>query len=167
MLPLPVLQIVCNKLGLAPDANRLQVNNIHLASLSSACRPTQSEVRGWADALRAGLPSGALSAYGITPDLLVALDAGREVKRASLRWLWFVWSLHHCPSNLSDAFTVCTWGRFNPAMPQDYRGQAVRLLNRKSGPRGSKLGGRAWVGAKASKVGRTYLIPGSGLPTLL
>ena len=99
--------------------------------------------------------------------MLASLDNGRKVKLAGLRWLWFVWSLHHCPSNLADAFTVCTWGRFNPQMPQDYRGQAVRLLNRKSGPRGSKLGGRAWVSAKAAKVMRCYLIPGSGLPALL
>ena len=166
MLPLPVLQIVCNRLALT-DANDLQVNDQRLIGLAATCRPTRAEARSWADALRAALPSGALGCYGITPDLLVALDAGREVKRASLRWLWFVWSLHHCPSNLSDAFTVCTWGRFNPAMPQDYRSQALRLLNRKSGPRGSKKGGRAWVGAKASKVMRCYLIPGSGLPALL
>lgn len=167
MLQLPVLQIVCNKLGLVPDANRLQVNNIHLASLSSACRPTQAEVRGWADAIRAGLPSGALSAYGVTAELFASLADGRRLGGASTRWLWFVWSLHHCPSNLSDSFTICTWGRFNPAMPQDYRSQAVRLLNRKSGPRGSKAGGRAWVGAKASKVMRCYILPGSGLPALL
>ena len=162
MLQLLVLQIVCNRLTF-PDANRLQVNNIRLASLASACRPTQAEARSWAAALRAALPSGALSAFEIMPDLLT----GQQVRRASVRWLWFVWSLHHCPSNLTDSFTICTWGRFNPQMPQDYRGQAVRLLNRKSGPRGSGKGGRAWVGAKAAKVMRCYLLPGSGLPALL
>jgi hypothetical protein len=143
------------------------MNDASLSGLTAACRPTLSEARRWAAALQFGIPSTALNAYGINANLLQSLRAGRKVKLGPLRWLWFVWSLHHCPSNLSDAFTVCTWGRFNPAMPQDFRAQALRLLNRKSGPRGSKLGGRAWVSAKAAKVMRCYLLPGSGLPALL
>jgi len=143
------------------------MNDQRLIGLAATCRPTRAEARSWADSLRAALPSGALGCYGITPGLLAAIDSQREVKRASLRWLWLIWSIHFCPSNLADSFTLCTWGRFNPQMPQDYRSQAVRLLNRQSGPRGSGLGGKAWKGAKAARAGRAYLLPGSGLPALL
>ena len=167
MFQLPQLQIVCIRIGSGLDANALQMNDQRLIGLASACRPTQAEARSWAAALRAGLPSGALGFYGIGSELFASLGEGRRLLGSSVRWLWFVWSLHHCPTNLADAFTICTWGRFNPQMPQDYRSQALRLLNRKSGPRGSGKGGRAWVGAKAERARRCYLLPGIGLPALL
>lgn len=147
-----------------------------LLALSSQSRPTQSEARAWLAAARAVLGVCGLALLGLNPQSVQDWLAGAPIRPALCRLIWHAWSLTHCPSNLSTFYHWATWGRFNADMPQDYRGQAIRLLNRKTGPTRAarpriKADGKPErVGAhwkKSAALRRAYVVPGCGLPPML
>lgn len=146
----------------------LRARNI---ALSRLCTPTQAEAKAWFHAARIALGTQGLAQLGFSPSFIVKANSGRPMRGASLRMVWWAWSLTHCPSNLTNLFTWITWGRFNPAMPQDYKGQAIRLLHRATGPTRAKrlgkqprrIGVAPW--ARAVTIKRQY-IPSYSLPML-
>lgn len=102
--------------------------------LARICIPSEGEARVWLTSLVSCIGEGGLVVFGLGRDRIAFWLAGGSIKLCSRRTIWLVWSMTHCPTNLSSAFHFATWGRFNAEMPQDYRSQALRLLRRTSGP---------------------------------
>ena len=118
----------------APKSSALQSNLRRASELARLCTPSQAESRAWLRAARKALNDHGLQSLGLAIPVVEAYLAGRKMVPSVQRLAWHAWSLTHCPTNLSTLHHWITWGRFNPAMPQDYRGQAIKLLNRKTGP---------------------------------
>ena len=112
-----------------------------LLSQLSRIRPPDATLEGWLDQVRERVGTHGIIALGIAPKL--ALKGGHPTRHpAAARLVFYLWSAIHCPSNLSSAFHLASWGRFNPDMPKDYQEAAERLLNRKTGPRRARLAGK-------------------------
>lgn len=142
-------------------------NPKQLTYLSSS-RPSDSLVRDWLSSLRHKIGIDGLVALGIPSKSARKGIAPRNSSAARLIWVY--WSALHCPSNLSSAFHLASWGRFNKDMPKDYREAAERILARKTGPRRARAAGMPYKPFLKPWQGKTprrniYAVPPS-LPLL-
>lgn len=152
-------KVLCNSKSFKPES-LLQLSRI---------RPSPATLEAWLDQLRAKIGTQGLAALGVASDL--ALRGGHPTRHpAAARLVFYLWSAIYCPSNLSSAFHLTTWGRFNQDMPQDYREAALRLLARKSGPARARALGipykpfqKPWQGKTPRRL--IYVVPPS-LPLL-
>ena len=131
----------------------------------SAIRPSDSTLQGFLFQLRKEVGIVGLMALGLPHGVANGPACLRYLSEARL--VFYLWSALYCPSNLSSAFHLASWGRFNQDMPRDYREAAERLLDRRNGPRKARLAGRTykpflkpWQGKVASR--KVYAVP----PTL-
>ena len=140
-----------------------------MLSQLSRIKPPESTLEAWLDKLREKVGTCGLAALGIASPL--ALKGGHPTRHpAAARLVFYLWSALFCPSNLSNAFHLASWGRFNPDMPKDYQEAAERLLNRKGGPRMARAAGmpykpfvKPWQGKTPRR--KIYITPPS-LPLL-
>ena len=129
----------------------------------SRIRPPEATIEAWLDQLRKKVGTCGLAALGIASPL--ALKGGHPTRHpAAARLVFYLWSAIFCPSNLSSAFHLATWGRFNADMPQDYREAAERILARKTGPRRARASGvpykpfqKPWQGKTPRR--KIYAVP--------
>lgn len=87
-------------------------------------------------------PSAAIIGYDLWVDAYAS--------RLHVRAIWFLWSLQHCPSNLSDPFHIQTWGVFNDKyhgdIPDEHRRRYLKKLSSQRKPA---------LKSQASKAART------------
>lgn len=134
-----------------------------ILSQLSRIRPSETTLEAWLDKLREKVGTHGIIALGIAPRL--ALKGGHPTRHpAAARLVFYLWSALFCPSNLSNAFHLASWGRFNPDMPKDYIQAAERLLNRKNGPRRARASGmpykpfvKPWQGKTPRR--KIYVVP--------
>jgi len=112
-----------------------------LARLSRV-KPHDSTAKAWLDDCRLKLGTWGLCALGIPPRQ--AIKGGPPIAPLAQRLVFIIWSSLFCPSNLSSALHLATWGRFNPKMPKDYTLAAERLLARKTGPARARAAGERY-----------------------
>lgn len=133
----------------------------------SKVAPSDDTFLLWVQDLRQRLGVVALRSLGVPAPVVLR---GKVPCSPARRVVFYLWSALFCPSNLSNAFHLATWGRFNRDMPQDYRAAALRLIDRKGGPSRARLEGRPyqpfrkpWQGKVARRM--IYVVPPS-LPLL-
>lgn len=159
--------------GFRNHANHKQLTNDSasfppeaLLTLSKVA-PSPDTFTLWLADLRKKLGTVGLRALGVPAPVVLS---GKAPYNPTRRVIFHLWSALHCPSNLSNAFHLASWGRFNPDMPKDYQEAAERLLNRKSGPRRARAAGmpykpflKPWQGKTPRR--KIYAVPPS-LPLL-
>lgn len=133
--------------GFRNHANHKQLTNdsnsfppLALLSLSKMA-PSPDVFLQWIADLRRRLGTVGLRALGVPAPVVLK---GKVPCSPARRVVFYLWSALFCPSNLSNAFHLATWGRFNPAMPKDYQAAAERILSRKTGPRRARLAGKPY-----------------------
>lgn len=148
-------------------ANLNSYNPYQLTYLSNIL-PPDSACERWLFQLRRKLGNNGLLALGFPPRQ--ARQDVAPLHGTAWRLTFLYWSALFCPSNLSSAFHLATWGRFNENMPKDYREAAMRLLDRKSGPARARALGlphkpfvKPWQGKTPRRM--IYTVPPS-LPLL-
>jgi hypothetical protein len=140
-----------------------------MLSQLSRIKPPEATLEAWLDQLREKVGTCGLAALGIASPL--ALKGGHPTRHpAAARLVFYLWSALFCPSNLSSAFHLASWGRFNKDMPKDYIQAAERILSRKSGPRRARALGMPYQPFRKPWQGKTprrmiYTVPPS-LPLL-
>ena len=107
----------------------------------SKVSPSDDTLRQWVSDLRRRLGTVGLRALGVPAPVVLK---GKVPCSPARRVVFYLWSSLFCPSNLSSAFHLATWGRFNAEMPKDYREAAERILARKTGPRRARLAGKPY-----------------------
>jgi len=118
-----------NHKQLTNDSNSFQPEA--LLTLSKVA-PSPDTFQLWLADLRRRLGTVGLRALGVPAPVVLS---GKVPYNPTRRVIFHLWSALFCPSNLSNAFHLASWGRFNPDMPKDYQEAAERLLDRKNGPR--------------------------------
>lgn len=159
--------------GFRNHANHKQLTNDSnsfppeaLLTLSKVA-PSEDTFQLWLAELRKRLGTVGLRALGVPAPVVLS---GKVPYNPTRRVIFHLWSALYCPSNLSNAFHLASWGRFNPEMPKDYTQAAERLLNRKSGPRRARALGKPYQPFRKPWAGKTprrmiYAVPPS-LPLL-
>lgn len=142
--------------------SKLNAFNPNQLTYLSVIRPSDSALRRWVEQLRKAVGIVGLVALGIPHGL--AKGGGGFRYGTDARLVFYLWSAIFCPSNLSNAFHLASWGRFNPDMPKDYQEAAERLLNRKTGPRRARASGvpykpfqKPWQGKTPRR--KIYAVP--------
>ena len=134
-----------------------------MLSQLSRIRPSEATLEAWLDKLREKVGTHGAIALGVATEL--ALKGGHPTRHpAAARLVFYLWSALFCPSNLSNAFHLASWGRFNPDMPKDYIQAAERILDRKSGPRRARASGKPYKPFLKPWAGKTprrkiYCVP--------
>ena len=128
----------------------------------SAIRPSDSTLQGFLFQLRKEVGIVGLMALGLPHGVANGPACLRYLSEARL--VFYLWSALFCPSNLSNAFHLATWGRFNAEMPKDYREAAERILARKTGPRRARALGLPYKPFRKPWQGKTprrkiYAVP--------
>jgi len=153
-----------NHKQLTNDSNSFQPEA--LLTLSKVA-PSTDTFQLWLADLRRRLGTVRLRSLGVPAPVVLK---GKVPCSPARRVVFYLWSALFCPSNLSSAFHLASWGRFNPEMPKDYREAAERILARKSGPRRARLAGKLYKPFVKPWAGKTpgrkiYITPPS-LPLL-
>ena len=133
--------------------SRLNAFNPNQLTYLSIVRPSDSTLRRWLDQLRKAVGIVGLVALGVPHGL--AKGGGGFRYGTDARLVFYLWSATHCPSNLSSAFHMASWGRFNAEMPKDYREAAERILARKTGPRRARALGLPYKPFRKPWQGKT------------
>lgn len=148
--------------------SKLNAFNPNQLTYLSVIRPSDSALWGWVKQLRKRVGIVGLVALGIPHGLAKGGNGFRYGTDARL--VFYLWSALFCPSNLSSAFHLATWGRFNKDMPKDYREAAERILARKTGPAKARAAGKPYKPFQKPWAGKTprrmvYAVP-PALPLL-
>jgi hypothetical protein len=159
--------------GFRNHANHKQLTNDSasfppeaLLTLSKVA-PPEDTFQLWLADLRRRLGTVGLRALGVPAPVVLS---GKVPYNPTRRVIFHLWSALFCPSNLSSAFHLASWGRFNKDMPKDYIQAAERILSRKSGPRRARALGMPYQPFRKPWQGKTprrmiYTVPPS-LPLL-
>lgn len=147
-----------NHKQVANDSVRIPPKAIFTLSKVS---PSDDTFLLWVQDLRQRLGVVALRSLGVPAPVVLK---GKVPCSPARRVVFYLWSSLFCPSNLSSAFHLATWGRFNAEMPKDYREAAERILARKTGPRRARASGvpykpfqKPWQGKTPRR--KIYAVP--------